>query len=80
MADGYRARLAEHLGRLACRSRFADGAVAAGVARRASGQGFKGDTGAVLDRVKAADCPASKSLPPRLLLDLAAAAEAAKGQ
>ena len=46
MADGYRTRLAEHLGRLACRSRFADGAVAAGVARRASGPSFKGDPGA----------------------------------
>jgi hypothetical protein len=80
MAEGYRARLAEHLGRLACRSRFADGAVAAGVARRASGPAFKGDAGAVLERLKAADCPAARTPAPRLLLDLAASVEAKKGR
>src|SRR5262249_2539758 len=34
-ADDYRGRLTEYLARLVCRARFADGAVAAGVARRA---------------------------------------------
>ena len=80
MAEGYRTRLAEYLGRLGCRSRFADGAVAAGLARRASGPSFKGDPAAVLERLKAADCPASRTIPPRLLLDLAAALEAKKGE
>jgi uncharacterized protein YjbI with pentapeptide repeats len=78
MAEGYRTRLAEHLGRLACRARFADGAVGAGVARRASGPSFKGDPAAVLERLKAADCPAARTIPPRLLLDLAAAVESKK--
>jgi uncharacterized protein YjbI with pentapeptide repeats len=80
MAEGYRARLAEHLARMGCRSRFADGAVAAGIARRALAQGFKGDAGAIYDRLKAGDCPAAKTVPPRALLDLAAAVEAAKVQ
>jgi uncharacterized protein YjbI with pentapeptide repeats len=80
MADSYSARLAERLGRLACRSRFADGAVAAGVAGRAARQGFKGDQAAVYDRLKAADCPASRTVPARLLLDLAVAVEAKKGE
>jgi uncharacterized protein YjbI with pentapeptide repeats len=79
MAEGYRTRLAEHLGRLGCRALFADGAVAAGVARRAAAPSFKGEAAAVYERLKAADCPASKTLPRRLLLDLAAAVEA-KGQ
>src|SRR5262245_34600047 len=79
MAEGYKTRLAEHLGRMACRARFADGGVAAGLARRAASPGFKGEPAAVHDRLKAADCPASKAVPPRLLLDLAAAVEA-KGQ
>jgi uncharacterized protein YjbI with pentapeptide repeats len=35
--------LTEYLKRLACRSRFADGSVAAGVVRRALGQAFRGD-------------------------------------
>jgi uncharacterized protein YjbI with pentapeptide repeats len=80
MAEGYRTRLAEHLGRLACRARFADGAVAAGVARRASGQGFKGDPAFIHERLKATDCPASRTIPPRPLLDLTAAVEGRKGE
>jgi hypothetical protein len=80
MAEGYPARLAEHLGRLACRPRFADGAVAAGVVRRALGPGFKGEPGPLADRLKAADCPAGKAVLPVALLELAAAVEAERGQ
>ena len=79
MAEGFRFRLAEHLGRMACRPRFADAAVAAGVVRRATAPAFKGDPIAVADRLKAADCAAAKALPPLALLELAAAAEGAKG-
>jgi uncharacterized protein YjbI with pentapeptide repeats len=75
MAEGYKTRLAEHLGRLGCRARFADGAVAAGVARRAAAAAFKGEAAGVYERLKAADCPASKTMPPPVLLDLAAAVE-----
>jgi uncharacterized protein YjbI with pentapeptide repeats len=80
MAEGYPARLAEHLGRLACRPRFADSAVAAGVVRRALGPGFKGEPGPLADRLKAADCPAGKAVLPVALLELAAAVEAERGQ
>jgi hypothetical protein len=80
MADGYRARLTEYVARMMCRSRFGNAAVATGVARRAMSQGFKGDMGAVYDRLKATDCPASTAMPPRVMRDLAAAAEAARGQ
>ena len=57
MADGYRARLTEQLARLICRARFGDGAVAAGIARRAGAPGFKGDAAALYDRVKGAGLP-----------------------
>ena len=80
MAEGFRARLSEHLSRLACRPRFAAGAVAAGVVRRALAPGFKGEPGPLADRLKAAECPAGKAVPPVALLELAAAAEAARGQ
>ncbi|MBX9590611.1 MAG: pentapeptide repeat-containing protein [Hyphomonadaceae bacterium] len=79
MADGYRARLTEQLARLACRARFGNGAVAAGVIRRAVGPGFKGDPVILYERLKAADCLASASLPPRSLRDLAVAADAVRG-
>ena len=79
MAEGFRFRLAEHLGRMACRPRFADAAVAAGVVRRATAPAFKGDPIAVADRLKAPDCAVSKVLPPLALLELTAAAEGARG-
>jgi uncharacterized protein YjbI with pentapeptide repeats len=80
MADGYRARLTEQLARLVCRPRFGDGAVAAGIARRAGSPGFKGDAAALYDRVRGADCPASATIPPQIIRDLAAAVDSARGQ
>lgn len=79
-AETYRARLTDALARLMCRPRFASGAVASGIARRAMAQGFKGDMPGVYDKLRAADCPASASVAPRLLRDLAAAADAVRGQ
>jgi uncharacterized protein YjbI with pentapeptide repeats len=79
MAEGYATRLAEHLGRLACHPRFADGAVAAGVVARAVASGFKGDPGVVADNLKS-DCAAADAMPPLALQELAAAAEAGKGK
>jgi uncharacterized protein YjbI with pentapeptide repeats len=80
MAEGYRLRLTDFLSRLMCRSRFANGAVATGVARRSMGQGFKGDMPAIYDRLKAADCPASATMGPRMMRELGAAADLARGQ
>jgi hypothetical protein len=79
-ADGYKGRLTEFLGRLMCRSRFASGAVASGVARRAMATGFKGDVVAIYDKLRAADCPAVSAMSPRAMRDLAAAADATRGQ
>jgi uncharacterized protein YjbI with pentapeptide repeats len=79
MAEGFKMRLTEHLGRMACRARFADGAVAEGVVRRALGPAFKGDAGVLNDRLKAADCAPARLVPHASLLELAAAAAEAKG-
>ena len=78
MADGYRARLTDYLARLACRPRFAGGAVATGVARRATAQGFRGDAAVLYDRLRGADCPAATAVNARTMRDLAAAADAAR--
>ena len=80
IADGYKGRLTEYLARLMCRPRFADGAVAAGVARRAMAPGFKGDMPALYDRLRGTDCAATAAMSPRLLRELATAADAARGQ
>jgi hypothetical protein len=76
--DGYKGRLTEYLVRLACRPRFGNGAVAAGVVRRAMAPGFKGDIAAIRDRLKGADCPAAAAIGPALVRDLAIAADAAR--
>ncbi|HEU4380085.1 MAG TPA: pentapeptide repeat-containing protein [Hyphomicrobiaceae bacterium] len=80
MADGYRLRLTDFLSKLMCRSRYASAAVATGVARRSMAQGFKGDVPAIYDRLKATECPASTTVGPRLMRELAAAADVARGQ
>jgi uncharacterized protein YjbI with pentapeptide repeats len=74
--ETYKSSLTDYLAKLACRARFADGSVAAGIAKRAMGQGFKGDVPALYQRLRASDCMASASLPVPLMRDLATAADA----
>ena len=52
MADGYGRVLPSSSPATICRARFGNGAVAAGIARRAGEPGFKGDAAALYDRVK----------------------------
>ena len=79
-SDGYRQTLSEGLSRLACRAVFANGAVAVGVARRALRPSFKGDMSAIYNRIRAADCPASRTFPPKFLAEFGLAADIARGQ
>ena len=79
-AEGYKSRLTDYLARLMCRPRHASGAVATGIARRAMAPGFKGDMPALYDKLRSPDCPASAAMSPPLMRDLAAAADAARGQ
>jgi hypothetical protein len=79
-SDAYKGRLTDYLARLMCSPRFADGALASGIARRALGGGFKGDPAAIYDKLKGTDCPAARSVAPRLIRDLASVGDAARGQ
>jgi uncharacterized protein YjbI with pentapeptide repeats len=79
-ADTYKGRLTDYLAKLMCRPRWSNGAVAAGIARRAMGHGFKGDMPALYEKLKAADCPASTAMSAPLMRELAAAADAARAQ
>jgi uncharacterized protein YjbI with pentapeptide repeats len=80
-ADEYKSRLTGYLIRLMCQSRWANGAVAAGVAKRAMARGFKGDLEAIHARLKSAtDCSASHKISPRLMQALDAAAELSAAQ
>jgi hypothetical protein len=77
--DIYKPRLTDYLMRLECRPRWSNGAVATGVARRAGRPEFRGDLIAIYDRLRADDCPASKTVVPKALKDLATAADIARG-
>ena len=74
----YGARLTDYLARTMCLARWGDGALATGIARRAQRQQFRGDLVAIADKLKTGDCPASKAALPRVLRDLASAADAAR--
>ncbi len=71
--DVYRADLTAYLTKLACKTRWQDGAVAYGVVRRAKVQGFVGDLIAIYDRLKASGekCLGAGKLDPAILNELA---------
>ena len=79
MQDSYKPRLTEHLAKLACKSRWSSGSVATGLARRAQGIEFKGDAIALFDRLRADECPASKTASRRVMRGLSTAVDIARG-
>lgn len=66
-----RTRLTRHLVVVACRARFANGAVATGIVRRALGPAFNGDPGLLHDGLRHAECAAGGSINAGLLARLA---------
>jgi uncharacterized protein YjbI with pentapeptide repeats len=79
MGDGYRQRLTEYLAQFACKARWANGAVATGVAKRAQGIEFRGDIVVLIDRLTADSCPASKTMARRALRSLSVAVDGVRG-
>ncbi len=77
--DLYKPRITDYLMRQICRPRWSNGSVATGLARRAQRQEFQGDLVALYDRLIDASCPASKTVAPKVLKDLSAAADIARG-
>lgn len=75
----YKSRFTEHLVRVQCRPRWSNGAVATGIARRAQRPEFQGDLVTVFNGVIDANCPASKTVAPKVLKDLSSAADVARG-
>ncbi len=75
----YTSRLTDYLVRQSCRPRWRNGAVATGLARRAQRPEFQGDLVAVSERLADRSCPASGTIAPKVLEDLSAAADVARG-
>ena len=78
--DTYPKDLTDHLINLMCRSRFASGSVANGIAQRAQGVQFRGNLAAIYQRLRGTDCPASAAIPPRLMQRMSAAVDTAAGR
>ncbi len=76
---GAKDRLTQFLAKLACKSRWANGSVATGLAKRAQGLEFKGDIVQFYDRLRADDCPAFKTMSRRALRSLSTAVDIARG-
>ena len=77
--DQIKVHLTEYLGKLMCRARWSNGAVATGIARRAQTPQFKGDLTALYDRLKDPACTAAAGIPAKVMKDLGAAADIARG-
>jgi uncharacterized protein YjbI with pentapeptide repeats len=77
--DGYKVRITDYLGALACKARWSSGHVATGIAKRVQGQQFRGDMPAVYDRIRAKECPAADNIGKKALRDLASAVDNVRG-
>lgn len=72
-------RLTEHLAAVMCKSRWGDGALATGIARRARTQQFRGSVVVIYDSLKAEGCTdARQAVPPDVLRQLGTAADAVR--
>lgn len=74
----YPAQLTSYLSDVMCRPRYSDGALATGVARRASDAEFRGDRVLIHDRLRENGCPASKSVLPSVWKEFTTIADASR--
>lgn len=74
----YREDLTAYLQNLMCSTRWSNGAVASGIARRAASPQFRGDKVLLYDRLRGNACPASAQAAPAAMKLLSVAAENAR--
>jgi uncharacterized protein YjbI with pentapeptide repeats len=74
----YKSDLTAYLTKLMCSARWSNGAIATGIARRATGSQFRGDVVAVYDGLKASSCPGGPQAAAKAMRDLSSAAETAR--
>lgn len=76
--DGYARDLGGHLATIACRRTATEGALATGIARRASATQFRGERQVIARALAAPDCAGARKMDPAQLQTLATAADAAR--
>jgi uncharacterized protein YjbI with pentapeptide repeats len=78
--ETYAKDLTDHLASLMCKSRFASGAVANGIAQRSLGVMFRGSLATIYERLRGKDCPASGVMPAKLMQRMSATVDTAAGK
>ena len=76
----YSVLLTDHLLRFMCHSRWSNGAVATGLAKRAQAPHFRGDIAAIHGRLKSRDCPASQTVAQKPLRELTVAVDSLRNE
>lgn len=76
----YNVELTEFLANAMCRPRWSQGALATGVARRAQQTVFRGDMGALFDRMHAPDCVSAKAVSDKVMRSLTNAVDIARSR
>ena len=77
-SENYGRDLTDHLVALMCKQRFANGAIATGVAKRAAIASFRGNRLLVYERLRAKDCAAGDTVARPLMQRLSAAVDNAR--
>ncbi len=77
-AFDYQDKLTDYLMKLMCKIRWANGAVATGLARRAKTEGFRGQMVLLYDRSRMDDCSSSKTIDPDVLREFGVAVDTAR--
>ncbi len=78
VGETFESKLTGYLSKAMCKPRWANGAVATGIARRAQGRDFRGSIVELYDVLRSDSCPASKALLPKVYKDFGYAADVAR--
>jgi hypothetical protein len=78
--DTYKYSLTSYLTKLMCSSRWSNGSIATGIARRAVTQDFRGDVVAVYDGLRSSSCPAREQASAKVVRNLSSTAELVRNQ
>lgn len=78
-ADTYNRDITDFLAQLSCKQRWSNAAIATGIAKRAQSPTFRGNPQTIYDKIRADDCPASKSIQRRTLQTLSTTIDTSRG-
>ena len=78
--ETYAKDLSDALATTACKTRYANGGVATGLAKRAAGAAFRGTPAAIYERLRGKECAATETVSKRAMERLSAAVDSISGK